>query len=342
MSGARCSVLIAVVSAMLAGAQTAWALDVQCPVCGQTFEEGTAVCPNDGTDLKLLGKKPPPDTDADSDAPPEMDSEASSVEMSSSKASGASTGNGGYRRRDDNDARKPPEDKNSSEGAYSDRRSRLPGDSRTAAPEKRRRRRVHREDPHKASVDDSKLFDDYRRKQRYLWDERRTARLSAAQADRDRKAARKKLLDSLAAPITSLGARIFFMGEGRHPGPVSGAEIDLQLARYRLRAGFSTFLGIRALNSRNELIFLESLSVGAQIPARFSPFIIAKGGLGMAAADRFETDRAYLLTSLGMEAGMDAWVHPWLSITPSLGFIRTTMNNDVYWYSVTFKLAVGF
>ena len=322
------------------GAGNVWALDVQCPVCGQTFEEGTGVCPNDGTDLKLLGKLPSTDTDG-TEAPDTDTPDADEDAEKKDSAESAPKANGGYRRRDDSGAGKPVDEKNASAGAYSDRQSRLPGDSRTAAPEKRRKKRVRREMPRKDYVNDKAFFADYQRKQQYLWDERRTARLSAAKAGRDREAARRELLNNLAAPITSLGARLFFMGEGRHPGPVSGAEIDVQLSRYRLRAGFSTFLGIRALEDRNELIFLESLSVGAQIPSRFSPFIIAKGGIGLAAVERFETDRAYLLTSIGTEAGVDAWVNPWLSIAPSIGFVRTTMDN-VYWYSVTFKLAVGF
>lgn len=327
---------IALIVFMVAATGQLHASGVVCPVCGQVIVDGTAVCPNDGTDLKLLGK--PHDSNAASGDPGDTDSEIPAG-PSASERSEAAPETGGYKRHDEDGERRVAEEK-SSDG-YSDRRSRLPKDSRTAAPQKRRRHSTRVEQREIEVEDDSGFFADYERKRRYSWTARENAARVTTQNSENAARARARLLQSLAAPIASLGARVFFMGEEKHIGPVSGAEIDLQLARYRLRAGFSTFLGIRALAARNELVFLESLSIGVQIPSRFSPFIIAKGGLGMIATERFETDRAYLLTGFGAEVGIDSWIHPWLSITPSLGFMRSTVNN-AYWNSFTFKLAIGF
>lgn len=311
---------------------------VVCPVCGQVIDDGTVLCPNDGTDLKLLGKPPEANGDTEKTAAPANKS-GSDAGVSAGEPPETAFSTGGYKRHDEAGERRVVEEK-SSDG-YSDRRSRLPKDSRTAAPQKKKRHSATVETSNVEAEDDSGFFADYEKKRRYIWLSRKNAAQVSAQSEEEAARIRAQLLRSLAAPIASLGGRVFFMGEEDHLGPVSGAEIDFQLARYHLRAGFSTFLGIRALEARNELVFLESLSIGAQIPSRFSPFFIAKGGLGMIATERFETDQAYLLTAFGAEAGLDAWVHPWLSITPSFGFMRCTVNN-AYWNSFTFKLAVGF
>jgi hypothetical protein len=312
------------------------AAGIVCPVCGQTIDEGITVCPNDGTNLKLLGK---PVGAKDTDPASDKEANVADTEDEGTIMPAEPEGSGGYRRHDENGSKKNNGEKNSK--SFSDRRSRLPKDSRTQTQVRKKKVESKESEPRQIVEDDSGFFADYEKKRRFISDERRRAEQEVKEAGKSRKAARDKLLHSLAAPITSLGARIFFLGEEDHAGPVSGAEIDIHLARYRLRAGLSTFLGIRALSERNELVFLEGLTVGAQLPGRFSPFIIARGGLGMVAAERFSMDQYYLLTAFGTEVGLDAWVHPWLSISPSVGFVRCTIEN-AYWNSFTAKIAFGF
>ncbi len=314
----------------------AHAAGVVCPVCGQTIDEGTPVCPNDGTDLRLLGK--PRDEKDTEPVPTETDSNPG-TDNGKTISTSEPEGSGGYKRHDDIGSRKiKEEDENK---RFLDRRSRLPKDSRTQTQVRKKRVEPKSEPPPPVEEKDKHFFADYERKRKFVWEEREKGKKEAKEAAESRRAARDKLLHSLAAPITSLGARIFFLGEGKHAGPTLGAEIDLHLARYKLRAGLSTFLGIRALPTRNELVFLEGLSVGAQLPARYSPFAVVRGGVGMVASERFYVNQYYLMTAVGAEIGIDAWVHPWLSISPSVGYLRCTVDN-AYWHTFTAKLAVGF
>ena len=170
---------------------------------------------------------------------------------------------------------------------------------------------------------------------------RRKAEASKTGARGQKTSENTRILNHMGAPLASLGFRVFWMAEGNDSGPVGAAEVEVNLVRYRLRAGVSTLLGLRDLESRNELIFLGNMSIGIQSPKRFSPYIVAKGGIGMSKTERFYTDQLYLLSSLGAEVGVDAWVTRWIAVTPGMGYMRCTADN-AYWHSFTGKISIGF
>ena len=319
------------------GLSTAWAGVVVCPVCGESFDDSLGECPNDGTDLRLLGKdKPPSSPDNEAPSQKEPDPDGANPENAAKSKKGPIL----YNRHDEGGSRKIAESEENGAG-YSDRQSRLPKDSRMKNAPKPKRDHSTSMEQSRAAPDDSAVLDDFERRRKHSWEEWENIRLQNSKLEEHRAAVRRKLLMSLGAPLTSLGGRIFWMGESNYPGPVGAAEIDVNIIRYKVRAGMSTLLGIRALNSRNDLVFLESLNIGMQWPGRFSPYVIAKGGVGVLATSRSGVDDAYLLSAFGTETGIDVWLHPWLAITPSVGYM-ISFTNDKYWNSFTCKVAVGF
>ncbi len=308
-------------------------------MCGQIIDEKIEICPNDGTNLKLSGrplnskqKAEPSDHSADSSYHQDNHSELSTN-------NGKFQTLGGYKRHDEGGLRHPGSEKNSSD--YSDRRSRLPHDSRTAMPNRRKKTDVGSLQSDRSESEDNR-FEEYKNKRASIWKERESANLDLQQIVEKQKVNAEKILKYRAAPLASLGMRLFFLGEDGHAGPVAGAEIDLHAARSIFRAGISTLIGVRTLPNRNEMVFLEGLSAGIQLPQKVSPFIIAKGGIGMMATNRFETAQFYLLTTIGFEGGIDIWFSKsQTAVSLSLGFMRCTVN-DAYWHSVTYKLSVGF
>jgi RNA polymerase subunit RPABC4/transcription elongation factor Spt4 len=314
---------------------TALATERVCPVCGEIYAAGTEVCPNDGTNLLLVETKKSEVQD-ELDAPEaKEDGETDSPEVEDDETGVVS----GYKRHDLGGARHPAEQPEST--GYSDRRSRIAKERRGPRADAERKRRKRVRERREFDEQDTQLTSEFERHREYLWSDRERTRLAEIRVREGVVAARKKLLNSLGAPLTSLGYRMFWMGESADAGPVSAAEIDLNLARYRLRAGFSTLIGIRSLDSRSELVFLESLSFGFQLPRRFSPYVVARGGIGVLTTERFGVDDFFLLTAVGAEVGVDSWITPWIAITPSVGYVRY-MIDDLYWDSFTAKVAIGF
>ncbi|MCP4678607.1 MAG: hypothetical protein GY854_24460 [Deltaproteobacteria bacterium] len=300
--------------------------EVACPVCGQTFSDETGSCPNDGTDLKMLGKR--------KDEVDEVDEDPSLPENTEDRGNPSK-----YQRLDEKMGKRRPVKSKTEKSDYSDRRSRLKKTrrGRSSAAERRRWEKEHAE----FVKQDRQLLSEYEAQRASSWKDQERTRLAEARARRDRDAAEARLLNGLGAPLTSLGYRLFWMGEGNDAGAVNAAEIDINLARYRLRAGLSSLIGVRTLSGRDELVFLEHISVGFQKPSRFSPFIVFRGGIGILAGERFGRELVYLLTSIGLEVGIDAWATPWIALTPSMGYERC-MLDDAYWNSFTFKISIGF
>ncbi len=296
---------------------------VVCPICGETFEDTTEECPNDGANLKIVG------------VPAETDDTETPSEDSDEEASGESRRHPiKYKRHDKGGERQPAE---RPESGYSDRISRIPGDKRYAAEPK---------SAPSATGESPEPFQTARDEEiRSRFEDRRQALMRQRRVETERRGRGKKgpprPLDSMGAPLTSLGFRIFWMAEGNDPGPVGAAEIDINLQKNRFRAGVSALLGMRDLEDRNELLFLGNIVAGIQFPKRFSPHILVKGGLGWSKTERFSTDQLYLVTSLGAEVGVDAWVTRWIAVSPSMGYMRCTMG-DAYWHSFTGKLSIGF
>ncbi len=312
--------------------------EVTCPVCLQPFSDETDVCPNDGTNIKLLGvpvEKKDETSDKTEQKEDGKDKPEEGAEDGETEEEGA-----GYRRHDRGDGRRRT--KQSGSGTYSDRRSRISDGRLGSSTNLGKKRRQEEEKKLRLFLEeDKRLLDDFDSRREQSWKERQQFRLAEFKAQEDRAKAQARLLDGLGAPLTSLGFRMFWMGEGRSEGIVSAAEIDLNLARYRLRAGVSTLIGIRSLSSRNDLIFLEHVFIGFQWPKRFSPYFVLRGGVGVLVSERFGVDLIYLVTSVGAEVGIDSWVTPWIAVTPSIGYERY-MLNDAYWNSATVKISVGF
>lgn len=330
---AASSVLIIAVMA-IAGPVAAG--EVICPVCGKSFPDDTEKCPNDSTDLKTLGipleKKA---AERKGEVESEEEEAGESGEASPAESYSGSEGSSKYKRFDRGGSRRSSKP---DEANYKDRESRIRGKGRSRLTEEELAERARRE---RFKNENTDLLRDYEKRRAASWEDRKRLDVAELRASRARDEAKSHLLNSLGAPLTSLGYRMFWMPEDGHPGIVSTAEIDLNLARYRLRAGFSSLIGVRSLPSRDELIFLEHITIGFQWPWRFSPFVIARGGVGALASERFGEDLVYLVTSVGVEAGIDSWVNPWMAIAPSLGYTRCMIDN-AYWDSFTFKISVGF
>ena len=326
------------------GGRSSLATEIVCSVCGKSFPSDTEKCPNDGTDLKKLGIKI--SEDADSPGPETENKPGEGEKAQDGTTSPDDEGNPAPVSRQESDDGATPIYKRggrrrvikSSGSSYSDRRSRV---------NIRRGRAAETEDDEEDEELQAFLEEDEKRLAHYETQRRQAAALRQRmeiverKARKSRSAERQRILYGLGAPLTSLGFRMFWMGERNDSGAVNTIEIDLNLARYRLRAGLSTLIGVRTLSGRNELVFLEHISLGFQWPWRYSPYIVVRGGVGVLANERFGVSFVNLLTSLGAELGIDSWVTPWIAVTPSVGFTRT-MRDNVYWNSFTFKIALGF
>jgi hypothetical protein len=317
-------------------AATASAGKVVCPVCGETHEDDVVECPNDGTDLRLVGlpakeDRGEPEETADTDPDLDEDGEAPGDSEPTPMIK--------YKRRDHGGDRRS-QGKPENHG-YSDRISRIPKDPRYVSEAKSPREVASTPSEPFPIERDEAIRSEFERRRESVSGQRRAAAAAEVETQKSRDLERRRLYNKRGAPLTSMGFRVLWMAEGNDPGPVGGAEIDLNLARYRFRAGLSMLLGLRDLDARDELIFLGNVSIGVQSLQRFSPFIVARGGLGMMKTERFQIDQVYLITSLGVDVGLDSWVTPWLAITPSVGYMRCAIDG-AYWHSVTGKLSIGF
>jgi len=312
----------------------AFAQKVKCPVCGEHFEQDEPVCPNDGTDLVLLGKT----IKNKNKTKTEKNKEKSKQKSNDSIEESNGTTNGKYRRHDLGGERQRIEDSQGDE--YSDRRGRLGDERRPAASVDERKKKAKRK-KREFQQKDVKLRENFEKKRKRHWWGRNKRARDDQMAKQGFENLKKKSLWTQGAPLTSVGGRISWMGEGESPGLVSGAEIDFNVVKNVIRVGLSSFIGIRKLDDRRDLIFLEHVSVGFQKPWRYSPYIVARGGLGALFTSRFGEDLTYLVRSIGAEAGIDCRITRSIVITPSFGYTRH-MIDEAYWNSYTMKLSIGF
>ncbi|MDJ0764678.1 MAG: hypothetical protein QNJ97_16990 [Myxococcota bacterium] len=314
--------------------------EIVCPICGKAFPDTTENCPNDGANLKSLGiplaskAKDEDDTPDIEDQDTGMEDPAASTETTESSPK--------YKRLDSEKAHRAfkRNDGKKDRTGYSDRFSRVARERPALSSGTKK----HRQDAAAAlfQEEDLRRRSEYERIRAREWANRRKVHaVKEILAEKDRQKVKDRIVEGIGAPITSLGMRLFWMAEGDDPGLVKAAEIDLNLARYRLRLGLSSLIGVRALDARDELIFLEHISAGFQWPRRYSPFALIKGGIGVLASDRFGSTLVYFITSFGVEIGIDAWISPWISVTPVVGYERC-MLDDAYWNSFTYKVSVGF
>ena len=322
---------------LLLSAVPAFAKRIRCPVCDQTFPEDQAICPNDGTDLNLLGKEvkpvtPPeePDTEG-SEAAPETGEEEPEEKPKASK----------YTRHDRGGARKRVGDVEEDEGSSSrtDRNRRIGDDRRVeSAAEKRRREKRRREE---YDTRDNKLRVQFKLDREQMLAHREERARQEDLAQKGFWALKRRALWAQGAPLTSVGVRLSWMGEGKDAGPLTGAEVDFNLVKTDVRVGLSTFLGVRVLSDRGDLMMLESISIGMQRRWRYSPYIVARAGVGVLISNRFGEDVSHLVRAIGVEAGVDSRVTESLVITPSVGYVGYAIN-DAFWSSVTMKISIGF
>ena len=189
--------------------------------------------------------------------------------------------------------------------------------------------------------EDQRRIAGYTERREELWKEHQKKLDAEAEAQKRKEEALKEHFNGLSAPRTSLGFRMFWMGEGSDSGPVSSAEIDGNWTVSWFRTGLSTLFGGRSVQERHEFLFLAHLSAGFQMPYRFSPFLLGRLGVGVLTTERFGADLSYLLTSVGFDAGLDSWITPWLAISVSTGYERCMMEN-AHWNSFTYKISIGF
>lgn len=304
--------------------------EVRCPVCSQVFEDRD-VCPNDGTDLRLAGepveKKEPSAPAADAGAEQEDAGEAEEEETPK------------YKRHDLGGERERADSENGA--GYSDRRKRIGEERRGAEATAERRRKAREKRRKEFEEQDDRLRSEFDEQRSREWSERRERKYQDWHAEQQLAAVRSQALWGRAAPLTSLGVRMWWMGEGTRSGPVTSAEIDINLLKTRLRVGLSTAIGVRALEERNDLVFLEHITLGVQKPWRYSPFLLARGGIGALVTNRFDENLTYLVRSIGLEGGLDSRVTESVVISSSFGYARY-MIDDAYWDSFTMKISVGF
>ena len=322
--------LLAMAMILLGGA-ISFAAKVRCPVCRQVFDEKVKVCPNDGTDLTLSGqvvkeepKKDRPEPEAIEESP--YDDEEDS-------------GSGKYKRHDLGGDRRRIEAEE--EPVYSDRYRRVGEERRSPEATAERRRKAREKRKAEFDGEDTGLKSGFEDNRRNMWRRRRQRAYDDKLEARDVAYLEWLSLWGKGAPIASLGARVSWMGEGSDPGFITGPEIDINILRKKIRLGLSTTMGFRILPDRTDMIFMEHVSAGIQLPWRFSPYLIAKAGLGPLVSNRFGNDLTYLVRSLGAESGLDCRVNRALVITPSVGYVRYVVD-DAYWNSFTAKIAVGF
>jgi hypothetical protein len=300
--------------------------EVQCPVCDQVFSKDIDVCPNDGTDLTLRGIRVNSQRSKTGKEPEQtQDKKSSNI---GPKTSGGSK----YKRRDAT-RRRPPQKKSPKSG-YSDRRSRIDGERGSTEAERQKRQRERQ-------AEDSRRMEAYAHRRAQLWEAKQKQLHEENKAREEKEKALEKLLNSMSAPRVSLGFRMFWMGEGNDPGPVSGAEIEANLTKSWFRAGLSTLFAARSVRERHDFVFLAHLSAGFQWPHRFSPFLILRGGIGALTSERFGTNLSYLLTSVGFDAGLDSWITPWIVVSVTTGYEICMMEN-AHWDSFTYKISIGF
>jgi len=315
------AVFVVALAAWGAASNAEAAEKVRCPVCGQIFDEKVDVCPNDGADLRVEGKPV-----EDAPAPQETEGEEGDEDQPPKYTRHDV---GGDRQRADGE-----------EIGYGDRRARF-GEERRGeeASERRKRQRAERE--RQFAEADARLRAEFESRRRRMWEGRQR------RAEEERRAAegfdslRRTSLWGRGAPLTSVGARFSWMAEGDDPGLVSSAEIDVNLVKTKVRVGLSSSIGVRALERRDDLLFVESVSLGAQLPWRFSPYIVARAGVGALVTNRFGEDLTYVVRTLGAEAGLDCRLTRWLVVSPSFGYAMYAID-AAHWNSFTARLSVGF
>lgn len=152
-------------------------------------------------------------------------------------------------------------------------------------------------------------------------------------------------------PRLKLGYRTFSVTDlGARHARYHCATADLYIYSGLVRTGLGLEGGTET-TQRDNFILGSTINLGAQYPARLTPFVDLILGLGVARRDLYNQDLVGFAYSFGIEAGTELFVYGGLLISAGLGWRRQVLRhggNDqveavyVYYDSLTVKLALGF
>ena len=120
------------------------------------------------------------------------------------------------------------------------------------------------------------------------------------------------------APIATIGVRLSWLREGDSSGPLIGGEVDLNIEKLVFRLGLSSFVGVRLLPARDDLVFLEMLAAGVQAPWRYAPYLVARGGVGALVEQRAGEDATRFLGGVAGNAGLFGTIRGVLGLARAL------------------------
>lgn len=117
-----------------------------------------------------------------------------------------------------------------------------------------------------------------------------------------------------------------------------------------VRAGLGLEGGVET-TYRDNFILGSTINLGAQYPARLTPFVDFVLGLGLLRRDVYDQDLVSFTYSVGLEAGVDIFIHKSFLLSAALGWRRQVFrhgDNDqveavyIYYDSFTLKIGLGF
>ena len=336
----------ALFGAIMLYASLALAGDIQCPVCGQLFDDSVVECPNDATNLALI-KKHQPDKTAPkkdpkkADTTPKKDEASTPVAPQKKKSRRSRRGKGKYKRHDAGGERQraDTDDKN----LYSDRADRIRSETRGTNVDAAQRtaERIAREKAF--AVQDVERRANFEAARDALWQKRWSGLLAQSTSLRGVESLEKASLYRKFAPSATIGARFAWMpnDETGEQGLLVGPELDLNFLRRNVRLGFGSFMGVRQLDAGNEMLFLEQLVFGYQWPWRYSPYIAVRGGVGAMVGEALRGSEIAFAAVVGGEAGLDCYVSAAWAVSPSLG-VLTYFADGSNWTSFTARISLGF
>lgn len=128
------------------------------------------------------------------------------------------------------------------------------------------------------------------------------------------------------------------------------ASLEVTPMRRYVRINLITEFGIEGgpaarHGDRADILLMERLGLGAQLPGVVTPFIEFQGGVGGARVELFGRNDLALLYALGLDAGAQWAVTKWMYLHAAIGWIRPTFvwpNRTSSFDRVAFKLGIGF
>jgi hypothetical protein len=128
------------------------------------------------------------------------------------------------------------------------------------------------------------------------------------------------------------------------------ASLEVTPMRRYVRLNLITEFGIEGgpaarAGDRADILLMERLGLGAQLPGVVTPFIEFQGGIGGARVELFGRNDLAMLYALGLDVGAQWAVTRWMYVHAAIGWIRPTFvwpNRTSSFDRVAFKLGIGF